>query len=338
MKKHGQQFALNEELIQKATDALFQKFSSSQKPFDLKTTPTLSLGLTFKTIPACRKQIPVRLPHPLFSQQTHTVCIITCFPKDKVKQLIADNNITCVKKVLTIKSLIRKHRQFEARRALVTRYDVFLTDSKACPHVTRILGKVFIQKHKNPVAIHLRPLSLSSEIDKAFSTVLFHVSSGSTSSITVGSFDTLSSTQLADNVIQCLRSLMNKLPPGWSNLRKAFVKSFKSLALPIFTGLPTPPPLQISSDRDSTMTVNALPQSRGTPAAEETESSDEDVITSLADRCSVLDRAGAYERVSREKSRKRASEEVGGRRKKFMRQHNLVARKKTLSNHSLRRK
>ncbi|KAI6657872.1 UTP30-subunit of U3-containing 90S pre-ribosome-like [Oopsacas minuta] len=339
MKKHGQQYALNEELIQKATDALFQKFSSSQKPFDMKTSHNLDLGITFKTIPKCRKQIRVRLPHPIYSQQTHTVCILTCFPKDKVKQLIADNNITCVKKVMTIKSLIKKYRQFEARRALVTRYDVFLTDSKACPHVTRILGKVFIQKHKNPIAIHLRPMSLRLEIDKAFSTILFHISSGSTSSIAVGSFDTLTSTQLAANVIQCLKSLMVKIPPGWSNLRNAYVKSFKSLALPIFSGLPNPPPLRISSDRDSTMTINPLPKSVADPESDEYESS-EDVITSLETKYSVLDRAGAYEKACSDKSRKRASEEIGGNKKKkrFAIQHNLVTRKKTLSSHTLRRK
>ena len=314
MKKHGQQFALDEELVFKATDALYQKFSSSLKPLDLKTCHNLDLGVTFKSIPKLRKQLRIRLPHSIYSQQTHSVCLLTCFSKDKVKQLIADNNITCIKKVLTIQSLNRKYKRYEAKRELLTRYDVFLTDSKACPHVNRHLGKIFLQKHKAPQSIHLKPVSLSHELQKAFSTVSFRVSSGSTSCVAVGSFDTLTSRQLADNVIHCIRSIMQKVPPGWSNLRNAYVKSFKSIALPIFTGLPTPPPLRISSDRGSVATANPLPKSHADSAVA---SSEEEGVASLEDRHSVLDRAGAYSRVSREKRLRRFHVEMGGTRKMY---------------------
>ena len=325
MKKHGKQFALDEELILKATDALYQKFTSSQKPLDLKTCHNLDLGVTFKSIPKLRKQLRIRLPHPLYCQQTHTVCLLTCFPKDKVKQLIADSNVTCIKKVLTIQSLNRKYKRYEDKRELVTRYDVFLTDSKACPHVNKLLGKIFLQKHKIPQSIHLKPLSLSHEVEKAFSTLSFRLSIGSTSCVAVGSFDTLTSRQLADNVIQCIRTIMQKIPPGWSNLRNAYIKSFKSLALPIFTGLPTPPPLKITSERDSAATANPLPKSQAESACT---SSEEEAVTSLEDRHSVLDRAGAYTRVNREKRLRRHEIGMGGRKKMYKLQKNINARKK----------
>ena len=326
MKKHGKQFALDEGLVLKATDALFQKFAASQKPFDLKTCHNLDLGVTFKSIPKLKNQLRIRLPHPLYSQRTHTVCLITCFPKDKVKQLIADSTVTCIKKVLTIKSLNRKYKRYEAKRELVSRYDVFLTDSKACPHVNRLLGKIFFQKHKLPQAIHLRPLSLSHEVEKAFSTLSFHISSGSTSCVSVGSLDSLSSRQLADNAMHCLRSLMQKVPPGWSNLRNAYVKSFKSIALPIFSGLPAPPALRITSERGSAATANPLPKPRTESAASGSESEGEGVAC-LDNRHSLLDRAGAYDRVHREKRLRRQRAEMGGRKKRY-KVREMSARKK----------
>ena len=321
MKKHGKQYSLDEELVLKAIKALSHKFKSSRKPLDLKSWPNLYLGVTFKSIPNARKQIRIRLPHSLYSQRTDTVCLITCFRKDKVKQLLADNNITCVKKVLTINSLRRKYKQFEARRELVSRFDVFLTDSKACPSTTRLLGKIFIQKHKIPHSIHLRPISLSHEIDKAFSTIFFHLSSGSTSSVSIGSLESLTDSQLTDNAKHCLSSLMQKVPPGWSNVRNVFVKSEKSLALPIFTSLPRPPSISITAEKDGNTAVNALPKlNKMKVLAQELSDDDvmvdETIVSSFDGKDSLLDRAGTFERVEKDK-KKQHQMKMGGKKKKF---------------------
>ena len=85
----------------------------------------------------------------------------------------------CVKKVLGLQSLRKKHGSYEQRRELLKKYNFFIADDRILPMLSKALGKEFFKAKKLPIPITLtRKEALPFAIQKALSATYMTVSSG----------------------------------------------------------------------------------------------------------------------------------------------------------------
>jgi len=177
-------------LVQRAVDALLKHQLAKQEQ-EAQSKGKVSLGLEdnerillqfgLAKIPQAASSKPVRIdiPHPIYkimstSTSTSTsmkegdmeedgldqaeICIIV---KQEAKPWVQDmcakfpSHLSCVKKVLGLDSLRRKYAQYEQRRELLSRFDVFLADDRILPMLGKLLGKNFFAVKKQPIPIKL---------------------------------------------------------------------------------------------------------------------------------------------------------------------------------------
>ncbi|KAJ3303778.1 hypothetical protein HDV03_003555 [Kappamyces sp. JEL0829] len=106
--------------------------------------------------------------------------------------------------VVGVGKLREKFKPFEAKRQLRASYDLFVADDRVLELLPRILGKTFFSK-KNTVKAGYADMAID---------------------------------DLHENLVQCIRGVVNKVPGKWSNIQSIHIKSSKSTALPVFNALP----------------------------------------------------------------------------------------------------
>lgn len=65
------------------------------------------------------------------------------------------NELSSIKKVLTLSSLRSKHKSFSQKRELLNRYDIFMADDRILPMLMKGLGTKFFEKKKQPVPVNI---------------------------------------------------------------------------------------------------------------------------------------------------------------------------------------
>ena len=242
---------LDEELAGKAVDALlaFSKKRSATKGkkdlLDETDGEKLHMQITLKKVPqeTSPKPIALAVPHPV--RGSGVPCEVCIFVKkeDKpwVKDLLIDGDspVEGVKKVITLDSLRTSYKRFEARRELLSTYDLFLADDAIVPMLCKALGKTFYDRKKQPVPLRLkRKESLPRAIQAARdgSTYMF-LSSGTCVSVCVGT-TAMPRTQLLANLAAVLPAAVARLPRKWKGVQAVQLKTSSSLALPILNKLP----------------------------------------------------------------------------------------------------
>lgn len=77
-----------------------------------------------------------------------SICLITKDPQREYKDLLKDNNVNFVSRVVGITKLKGKFRGFDARRALLNENGLFLADERVIPLLPKLLGSKFFQAKK----------------------------------------------------------------------------------------------------------------------------------------------------------------------------------------------
>lgn len=296
--KKRKRIFLDQILVHKATQALVEHLKSKpSNVLQLRSTTHLHLGITLKQLPTNKvPPIHIILPHSVSDPKNRTVCFITDYTKDELRQLFVHKSLTVVNKILTTNTLAHKYNRFELRRHLVNRFDVFLVDHRAFPRMPTLLGKIFIEKSKMPVRVILKEKrKITLNIYRALRTATFRISPGSTSSLSVGNLDYMTPEQLAENITCALNTLMLKLPKGWHNLRTAFIKTDRSTALPIFSCLQEPP-LQVDS---APIAIESLPKSDLISKKNKREKMQTSLLGASE---ALLDRTGTYSKITNKKT------------------------------------
>lgn len=100
------------------------------------------------------------LPHPIYDLDVARVCL---FVKDglltdenkKQIEILKGDELKNLAQIVTVKELKTKYHQYEARRKLLSEFDIFLTDSSIANMAPKLLGKIFFQSSKFPVTINI---------------------------------------------------------------------------------------------------------------------------------------------------------------------------------------
>jgi hypothetical protein len=243
---------LNEELAGRALDALLHytaKVAASVRKPDLLggDGEKVHMQLTLKRVPAdpSPKPIPLAVPHPIrggSSSDQSSVCLfVKGDDKAWVKELLlegAGGPLSGVAKVISLEKLRTSYARFEQRRDLLATYDVFMCDDRILPMMTQALGKTFLSRKKQPVAVKVsRKAALPLQIAKLRDCAYLFLSAGTCVSVCVGT-TAMPRAHLLANLAALVPLVVDKLPRKWKNVQAISVKTTSSIALPVLNKLP----------------------------------------------------------------------------------------------------
>lgn len=238
--------------------------ADEEKPLSVAETPIWMTVTTKRHIHDSKKLQPSKiiLPHPLNDDPEATICIIVADPQRHYKNLVASEEFpeslrSRITRVIDIKHLQAKFKQYEAQRNLYSEHDIFLADDRVINRLPKALGKSFyknttkrpipivIQAKKlredgkrvkrNPEEVNCRPtVEVVAEIEKAVGAALVHLSPSSNTAVKVG-FASLEAAALSENIVKAASEMANKFVPKTKNgVKSIFIKGPETVALPIW--------------------------------------------------------------------------------------------------------
>lgn len=205
------------------------------------------------------------LPHPLNDDPESTICLIVADPQRHYKNIVASEGFPedlrkRITRVIDLKHLTAKFKQYEAQRKLFSEYDIFLGDDRIINRLPKALGKSFYKStakrpipvvfqtkktrengksvkrtKKDPETINCRPAGeVAAEIQKAIGAALVHLSPSTNTAVKVG-FASMEPRALSENIVKAADEMANKYVPKKKNgIKSIFVKGPETVALPIW--------------------------------------------------------------------------------------------------------
>ncbi|KAJ7799784.1 ribosomal protein L1p/L10e family-domain-containing protein, partial [Mycena olivaceomarginata] len=221
----------------KAIDALHAHTTKAQqKQQDTQLLPGKEqhvwLNVTVKKIASAHKLsllkcASYRVCRPTDSDQTNcpshvdprtsAVCLITKDPQRQYKDLLAEQNIKFISRVVGIEKLKGKFKPFEARRMLKEN-GLFLADERIVPLLPKLLGVKWFEAKKQPIPVCLTRKDLKGELERAISSTYMNQNQGTCTAIKLA---TTSHTpaQVLDNLALALPAIIAAIKGGWDNER-----------------------------------------------------------------------------------------------------------------------
>ncbi|KAJ1688422.1 hypothetical protein LUZ63_019812 [Rhynchospora breviuscula] len=157
-------------------------------------------------------------------------------PPSKFLQEARESHLP-VSEVIGISTLRTDYKPFESRRKLCGSHDLFIADKKILPLLSRLLGKHFFQKKKNPLPVNFSRVGWKDQIKRILHSTFFYLRSGTCSAIRVGRLS-MEVDHIVDNVMAVVDEAVEKIPKKWGNVRSLHLKAVDSVALPIYQTVP----------------------------------------------------------------------------------------------------
>ena len=182
------------------------------------------------------KPIPLDIPHSLYRvDHGASMCL---FVKDNDKELeeqLSKNPVEGLTRVVSLGALRRKYKQFQERRKLVAAHQLFLADDRIIPMLTKTLGKIFLKRKKQPVAVRLTKGSIPQRVAAARDRTYMFLGWGACTSIRIARTD-FTAEQVVENALAAIKGFVAKRK--WKHIQSMHIKSTDSVALPIYNALP----------------------------------------------------------------------------------------------------
>ncbi|KAF7561910.1 hypothetical protein G7046_g2207 [Stylonectria norvegica] len=206
----------------------------------------------------------IALPHPLNTDESTTICLITADPQRAYKNIVASDEFPAelgkkITRVVDFTKLRAKFGQYEAQRKLFSEHDIFLGDDRIINRLPKVLGKTFYkttQKRPIPVVLQAKPqkvdgkrtkrqktegtvnsgtaADIAKEIEKAVGSALVSLAPTTNTAIKVG-FSGWPAEAIAENVQAVANALVEKwVPQKWRNVKSIYIKGPETTALPIW--------------------------------------------------------------------------------------------------------
>lgn len=197
------------------------------------------MQITIKSlnVNAPAKPIRVPTPHPIYAPSS-SVCLLTADPQRTYKDLMVEQKVTQVKRVVGATKLKGKFAPYEARRQLMNDHDLFLADDRIIPMLPKLLGKKWMSERKTPIPVMLTKTKdgrVRKEVESALASTFYHRNKGTCASVRLGTLQHLTPEQLAENAAAALPLIVTKhVKNGWSNVQSIDIKTGTSAALPVW--------------------------------------------------------------------------------------------------------
>ncbi|WVR04253.1 hypothetical protein IAU60_001253 [Kwoniella sp. DSM 27419] len=182
------------------------------------------------------KPVRVQLPHPpLPAPPATSVCLLSKAPQREYKDLIASHGIKFISRVVGEEKLKGKFKPFEARRELMRDHEIFLCDERILEKMPKLLGKMFFEAKKQPIAVNVNRKDLKAELGRAIASTYFHPSTGTSYAIRIATPSAATPAQTLANLLAAIPTVVSNIPEGWENVLSIGVKTNSSLMLPIWS-------------------------------------------------------------------------------------------------------
>ncbi|WWD21872.1 hypothetical protein CI109_106360 [Kwoniella shandongensis] len=182
------------------------------------------------------KPVKIQLPHPpLPPPPTTSICLLVKSPQREYKDLLANNSIKFMSRVVGVEKLKGKFKPFEARRQLMRDHEVFLCDERIVPLMPKLLGKMFFEAKKQPIPVNLQRKDLKAELGRAISSTYFHPTTGTSSSIRISTPSASTSSETLSNLLAAIPSVVAQIQGEWENVLSIGIKTSTSVMLPIWS-------------------------------------------------------------------------------------------------------
>ncbi|XP_051037387.1 ribosomal L1 domain-containing protein 1 [Phodopus roborovskii] len=237
---------LDREQIKKAVEVLFAHSKSRKKNnLLLNGNENLFLMVILWKIPAKELRVRVSLPHSILSDSSE-VCLFTkddcespeqteCFYKKHLKK----HGVNNISRIIPFKTLKTEYKAYEAKLRLLGSFDIFITDERIRRRLPTHIGRHFYQRKKVPVPVNLLAKNLSKEIDRCITGTVLNISKhGSCSTVRIGHIG-METEHIVENILAVSEVLSEKLPQKWQSVKLLFLKTDKSVSLPIFSSFVT---------------------------------------------------------------------------------------------------
>ncbi|XDB64279.1 hypothetical protein AB1E18_017593 [Capra hircus] len=235
---------LDEEQVKKAVEALLAH-SRSRKNANgllLNENENFFLMVVLWKIPSKELRVRLSLPHGIRSDLAD-VCLFT---KDEpnlsseqtehyYKKLLNKHGIKTISQIIPLRTLKKEYKAYEAKLRLLGSFDFFITDARIRRLLPSHLGRHFYNRKKVPVSVNLQSKTLSREINDCIGGTVLNISkSGSCSTIRIGHTG-MPIEHIVENVVAVAKRLSQKLPEKWESVKLLFVKTERSVSLPVFS-------------------------------------------------------------------------------------------------------
>ncbi|KAJ3979997.1 ribosomal protein L1p/L10e family-domain-containing protein [Lentinula detonsa] len=225
----------------KAVDALFAhvteftaKKAETQLLPDAEQSFWLTVALKKQPQSSSLKVFSIPVAYPIVDPRKESVCLITKDPQRTYKDLIADNNINFIHKVVGISKLKGKYKAYDARRALLKEHGLFLADDRVIPILPKLLGSKFFHAKKQPLPVNVTRKDLKKELERAISSTYMPSIRGTALSIRVGRLSQPAA-QVVSNIKTALPAIAARVNDGWDNIQSLGLKTSTSILLPIWS-------------------------------------------------------------------------------------------------------
>ncbi|XP_057310960.1 ribosomal L1 domain-containing protein 1-like isoform X2 [Hydractinia symbiolongicarpus] len=214
-----------------------QSSKKARKNELFKKDDDLWLLLGFRKIPQVNLK-PKKIPLPHTLHQESDICLISKEPGKVMREKLAEKNVTCIKKAISLTKLRKEYKTYTLKRQLANSYDLFLCDERIYALVVRSFGKEFFKRRKEPVPVRLTYQDWNAEFSKSTNSTLLRMGYGPCSAIKVGHLSEQSVKELTENVIHAMKVSAAKVPGSWKNVKSFHIKSSSSVALPVYQTSP----------------------------------------------------------------------------------------------------
>ncbi|XP_042294649.1 ribosomal L1 domain-containing protein 1 [Sceloporus undulatus] len=241
----GALLPLDPQQIKRAALALLAWSKNKKKTAEkllLNEDQKFFLMVTVWKIPPREQVIKIPLPHNT-QPATVEVCLFT---KDEpgltaeqtenlYKKLLSQHGITSITEVISYKTLKKEYKPFEAKRRLLSRFTLFLSDDRIRRLLPSHIGKHFYKSKKAPLSVNLRAKDLAKEINKHVQgTILPVTNKGCCYSAHIGHTG-MDAGKISENIIAAAKVIAAKAPQIWKSVKILHLKTDKSVALPLVT-------------------------------------------------------------------------------------------------------
>uniref|UniRef100_A0A8C6W3Z9 Ribosomal L1 domain-containing protein 1 n=1 Tax=Nannospalax galili TaxID=1026970 RepID=A0A8C6W3Z9_NANGA len=238
---------LDQEQIKKAVEVLFTQ-SKSRKNNNgllLNENDNLFLMVILWKIPEKELRVRLSLPHNIRSHLSE-ICLFTkdeCESPEQTerffKKQLKKHGVKTISRIIPFQTLKKEYKAYEAKLNLLSSFEFFITDERIRRLLPTHIGKHFYQRKKVPVPVNLLAKNLSKEINDCISGTVLNISkSGSCSTIRIGHTG-METQHIIENILAVSKKLSEILPEKWQSVKLLFLKTEKSVSLPIFSSFVT---------------------------------------------------------------------------------------------------
>ncbi|TSK14672.1 Ribosomal L1 domain-containing protein 1 [Bagarius yarrelli] len=236
------QLPLDHFQVKKAVQALQAYLKSISSKTLLDETQQLCLLLTFWKIPKQEQTVRIPLPHALRNESVE-VCLFTRDEPNMTadqterfyKKLLTQSGVKFMPQVIPFKVLKTEYKPYEAKRKLLSNFDIFLADARIRRRLPSHIGKHFYLRKKAPLSVNLMSKHMARDLDRLVQGTTLTVNKKGSCCLVRVAHSGMTTDQIVENIVTAVGTISTKLRLKGKGIKIIHLKSHTSVALPIYT-------------------------------------------------------------------------------------------------------